>query len=279
MGPLLVALISALLGWLFPISCNAAEAPPVQLASRYVYDSQQLTSSARCPIAERELCWTNAPPQATAVVGSCVAANNGSLWGVPGRAGVGLCPLGSLGQVWDEDTGWVSNVRRYDDPVLGGFVSPDPIGVEGGVNPHAGAPNPLTWADPLGLTWCFKSALNSDAKQAGINAPYKLDNTAAKSADEVVKGIAESRTYIDLTKGGSIRNVGTNATHTEFADTLTAGRRISRTSRDGAVQIFQRDGAKYVLRERAGSYGGWTADFTPAGAQDVTLKIRLGYTP
>ena len=102
---------------------------------------------------------------------------------------------------------------------------------------------------------------------------------AAKYGDEVVEGIGDSRTYIDLTKGGSIRNVGTNATNTEFAGNLTAGGWISRTSKDGAVQIFQRDGAKYVLRERAGSYGGWTADFTPAGAQDVTLKIRLGYVP
>ena len=102
---------------------------------------------------------------------------------------------------------------------------------------------------------------------------------AAKYGDDVVEGIGDSRTYIDLTKGGSIRNVGTNATHTEFADNLAAGGWISRTSKDGAVQIFQRDGAKYVLRERAGSYGGWTADFTPAGAADVTLKVRLGYMP
>ncbi|MGL5861546.1 MAG: hypothetical protein ACRCY9_09870 [Phycicoccus sp.] len=72
-----------------------------------------------------------------------------------------------------------------------------------------------------------------------------------------------------------MRTVPDEASLTRTFGELTQGG----TQRDGAVKIFQRDGAKYVLRERAGSYGGWTADFTPAGAGDVTLKIRLGYTP
>jgi RHS repeat-associated protein len=104
-------------------------------------------------------------------------------------------------------------------------------------------------------------------------------SNATRYGDDVAEGIGDARTYIDLTRGGSIRNVGTNTTHIEFAENLNSGGWISRTSQDGAVQIFQRDGARYVLRERAGSYGGWTADFTPSGAQDVTLKIRLGSTP
>ena len=102
---------------------------------------------------------------------------------------------------------------------------------------------------------------------------------AAEYGDDVAEGIGDSRTYVDLTKGGSIRNVGTNATPSEFADSLTATGWTSRASTDGAVQIFERDGAKYVLRDRASSYGGWSADFTPAGAPKPTLKIRLGYMP
>lgn len=125
-----------------------------------------------------------------------------------------------------------------------------------------------------------RTTTGTDAVLAdGDSSSEERFGVATKAGDEVVEGIAQSRTYVELTAGGSIRNVGTNATHTEFTDNLTAGGWISRTSKDGAVQIFQRDGAKYVLRERAGSYGGWTADFTPAGAGDVTLKIRLGYTP
>jgi hypothetical protein len=89
--------------------------------------------------------------------------------------------------------------------------------------------------------------------------------------------VAESRTYVDLTRGGSIRNVGTNATHAEFAETLTQNGWAPRVSSDGAVQIFEQNGARYVLRQQAGSYSGWSADFTPAGSASTTLKLRLGF--
>ncbi|WP_147284398.1 RHS repeat-associated core domain-containing protein, partial [Pseudacidovorax intermedius] len=43
---------------------------------------------------------------------------------------------------------------RYYDPHSGRFVSRDPIGLLGGVNTHAYAPNPIRWIDPWGLTSC-----------------------------------------------------------------------------------------------------------------------------
>jgi hypothetical protein len=89
-------------------------------------------------------------------------------------------------------------------------------------------------------------------------------------------GYLESQTYIDQTIDGSIRDVGTSATPTEFADTLMANGWVAQTSKDGAVQIFTKNGAKYVLRSKASSYSGWSADFTPAQSSRVTLKIRLG---
>jgi uncharacterized protein RhaS with RHS repeats len=35
---------------------------------------------------------------------------------------------------------------------MGRFVSMDPIGLRGGPNSYAYAPNPVRWTDPLGLT-------------------------------------------------------------------------------------------------------------------------------
>jgi hypothetical protein len=100
---------------------------------------------------------------------------------------------------------------------------------------------------------------------------------AAETAD-AIPGL--SNTYVDITKGSSIGNVGTDATHDGFAANLSNGGWTSSASKDGAVQIFQRGGAKYVLRSKNSSgYPGWTADFTPAGSTQHMLEIRLGYTP
>jgi uncharacterized protein RhaS with RHS repeats len=38
--------------------------------------------------------------------------------------------------------------------VGGRFTQPDPIGLAGGLNEYAYAPNPLNWVDPLGLMKC-----------------------------------------------------------------------------------------------------------------------------
>ncbi len=114
--------------------------------------------------------------------------------------------------------------------------------------------------------------------QAATKATAGAATGAAKGVSAAEKLIGESRTYIDLTKGGSVRNVGTNTTRMEFAESLSNDGWPSRASKDGLVQIFERDGSKYILREKADSYSGWTADFNPAGSPNTTLKLRLGYS-
>jgi RHS repeat-associated protein len=55
------------------------------------------------------------------------------------------------GQYHDEESGLSYNTFRYYDPHGGRFVSSDPIGLAGGLNLYAYAPNPITWIDPWGL--------------------------------------------------------------------------------------------------------------------------------
>ncbi|MBV6290487.1 RHS repeat-associated core domain-containing protein, partial [Pseudomonas aegrilactucae] len=43
------------------------------------------------------------------------------------------------------------NRYRYYDRGLGAFISQDPISYSGGLNLYLYAPNPIEWADPLGL--------------------------------------------------------------------------------------------------------------------------------
>jgi RHS repeat-associated protein len=60
-------------------------------------------------------------------------------------------PLRFQGQYFDHETGLHYNRYRYYDPKIGRFISKDPIGLAGGLNPHVYAPNPVVWVDPLGL--------------------------------------------------------------------------------------------------------------------------------
>jgi RHS repeat-associated protein len=55
------------------------------------------------------------------------------------------------GQYYDVETGLHYNTFRFYDPDIGRFTSPDPIGLAGGDNLYAYAPNPIAWVDPWGL--------------------------------------------------------------------------------------------------------------------------------
>ncbi|MGP9517102.1 RHS repeat-associated core domain-containing protein, partial [Psychrobacter sp. AOP5-CZ1-12] len=52
---------------------------------------------------------------------------------------------------FDVETGLHYNRFRYYDPDMGMFTTRDPIGLMGGSNVFAYAPNPTGWVDPLGL--------------------------------------------------------------------------------------------------------------------------------
>ncbi|MFU0912327.1 glycohydrolase toxin TNT-related protein [Kluyvera intermedia] len=56
------------------------------------------------------------------------------------------------GQYLDRETGLHYNTFRYYAPDMGRFITPDPIGLKGGLNTYAYGPNPLSWIDPLGLS-------------------------------------------------------------------------------------------------------------------------------
>jgi RHS repeat-associated protein len=60
-------------------------------------------------------------------------------------------PFRLPGQYYDQETGLHYNYFRYYDAITGRYVTPDPIGLEGGVNLFAYAQNnPITFSDPSG---------------------------------------------------------------------------------------------------------------------------------
>ncbi|RQT68200.1 hypothetical protein DF045_27795, partial [Burkholderia cepacia] len=60
------------------------------------------------------------------------------------------------GEYLDRETGLHYNLFRYYDPDVGRFITPDPIGLSGGLNLYQYARNPISWIDPWGLT-CTKA--------------------------------------------------------------------------------------------------------------------------
>jgi RHS repeat-associated protein len=67
------------------------------------------------------------------------------------------CALRFPGQWEDAESGLHYNLNRYYDPDTGQYLSPDPIGVDGGLRTHAYVHDPLRWFDPDGLARCTAS--------------------------------------------------------------------------------------------------------------------------
>jgi RHS repeat-associated protein len=122
------------------------------------------------------------PERMTNEEGEVVWRGRFSTWGMTGQessSGFQSVPqnLRFQGQYLDRETGLHYNLFRYYDPVGGRFTQPDPIGLMGGLNEYAYAPNPLNWVDPLGLTKC------STGTSLIVNKPKILRNENLTSAE------------------------------------------------------------------------------------------------
>ena len=61
-------------------------------------------------------------------------------------------PSRFTGQYYDQETGLHYNYFRYYNPQTGRYITPDPIGLEGGINLFAHVTNnPIRYIDPTGL--------------------------------------------------------------------------------------------------------------------------------
>jgi RHS repeat-associated protein len=93
--------------------------------------------------------FAGAPTELVDAVGTLRWTSRASLWG--SREADSSCALRFPGQYFDPESGLSYNYHRYYSPADGRYLSTDPAGIDGGLNPHAYVPNPLLWIDPLGL--------------------------------------------------------------------------------------------------------------------------------
>ncbi|MEF9439355.1 RHS repeat-associated core domain-containing protein [Burkholderia sp. 1B3(2022)] len=106
----------------------------------------------------------------------------------------GKAPLSFQGQQEDAETGLRYNRYRYYDPVLGRFVSRDPIGLVGGLNAYQYAPNPVQWTDPTGLTRCCCPSLLPGEGDVG---KYRDLKRAGSTGDNLTPHHIPSDAYME----------------------------------------------------------------------------------
>ena len=80
------------------------------------------------------------------------------------------------GQYHDSETGLHYNYYRYYDPTTARYLTPDPIGLAGGINRYAYVQNnPLNLIDPYGLTDDFVRALTGQDSRSFLTNALEVD--------------------------------------------------------------------------------------------------------
>ncbi|CAK6614366.1 TPA: RHS repeat-associated core domain-containing protein [Providencia stuartii] len=95
------------------------------------------------------------------------------------------CHFRFAGQYEDRETGLYYNRFRYYDKDSGQSISPDPIGLLGGLNPYGYVHCPTGFIDPLGLA-CYPLTFAKDTAESAFSNPKRVQHAARHLIDEGV---------------------------------------------------------------------------------------------
>jgi RHS repeat-associated protein len=171
-----------------------------------------------------------APTELVTPAGEVAWRQRRTVWGQVVAGGGGAdCLLRFPGQYADAETGLHYNLARHYDPATGRYLSPDPLGLVGGPDPHGYARNPTAWLDPLGLA-CRKV--------------YRQLSAADREAFDRGEGLAAQGTSRDI--AGHIRGEPTR----HISASMTAEQTERFASGNGLVEINVEDaiagGSRYI---------------------------------
>ena len=130
-------------------------------------------------------------------------------------------PIRFRGQYRDEETGLHYNRHRYYDPDLGRYISPDPIGLDGGMNGFTFAANrPTAAVDVEGLSETLTAVIlnkKGEVVYSGNNASSTPDS-ALPSSKPCAETEALSKMASDLRESGVAEKDIPAAIKKKFAD-------------------------------------------------------------
>jgi RHS repeat-associated protein len=174
----------------------AAEGDPIVEERTYCFEDGGFVPWAHCETKEdrfgvRGSTWAfyvndpiGTPEELVDGAGEVLAELDREAWGrMRETEGVrASTPLRFQGQHEDSETGLFYNRFRYYDPDAGLYISPDPIGLGGGLRPFGYVQNPTAWIDPLGLAARLPDiSMQHDALAHGGYYTRKAQRIAAQS--------------------------------------------------------------------------------------------------
>ena len=118
--------------------------------------------------------------------GRVLAELDREAWGRT-TAGGEATTLRFQGQYEDGETGLFYNRFRYYDPDAGLYISPDPLGLEGGLRPFGYGINPTRWIDPLGLALFI---VDPSGQCAVLGTKKELENMGVTDGHHIVQDAA-----------------------------------------------------------------------------------------
>ncbi|WP_275385406.1 RHS repeat-associated core domain-containing protein [Xenorhabdus bovienii] len=171
---------------------------------RWLYAPGAFTPSARYEKSKLHYIVSDhqgTPREILSEAGKLVWANRLTTWGKTERMPLLAandedyhvsCNLRFAGQYEDEENGLYYNRFRYYDRDTGQYLTPDPIGLLGGVNPYGYVHNPTGWVDPFGLMDCLPKGFRNvdDFNQFGLDMKNGLSFAGYSNTTPIIQGSA-----------------------------------------------------------------------------------------
>ncbi|WP_369427120.1 RHS repeat-associated core domain-containing protein [Providencia sp. PROV236] len=179
------------------------------------------------------------------------------------------CHFRFAGQFEDNETGLYYNRFRYYDKDSGQYISPDPIGLLGGLNPYGYVHDPVGWVDPFGLSGTSK--LNNNASEN--NTRFLVDSKGQALDLEYVRNLKFDGQIINAGRSGNkLPAMGQPGTYSK-----TTGGHVIVYGPDGRRMVdISKDRIKVVEWNKApnGQYHYRTGSDTKFADREVPDEIK-----